>query len=232
MRFFSFVSLVLMVSLIFCGAALSAGIEPPSGPIIERNIDRSAEEAFNNWVDNTLNKAPHSQGIKNIGILELAGDNRNFTELLKNRLTESGKFHVVILRGKDWMAIEDELARTDPDSGWGDIMNKATIKWREDRGAYVLPETTLGTDALLLGRVRSVDTDWLRARTRFSLNLARVDNREIVAGGIAEGESILPFMDMIIYYKVQLVVILGILVALIIILWLIKSVLRAGRRPR
>ena len=232
MRVFRFIGTVSMVGLIFCGPTLAAGIEPPSGPIIERNIDRAAENAFNSWVDNTLNSAPHSQGIINIGILELSGDNRNFTELLKNRLTKSGKYHVVILRGKDWMAIEDELARTDPDSGWGDIMNKATIKWREDRGMYVLPETTSGTDALLLGRVRSVDTDWLRARTRFSLNLARVDNRDLLAGGIAEGESVLPVMDMIIYYKIELVVILGILIALIIFLFLIKTVLRAGRRAR
>jgi hypothetical protein len=230
MRIAKFTALAALAALLAAGPALA--LEPPSGDIISRNIDRSAEKAFANWIRDTLQRAPHREGIRNIGILKLAGDSGDFTALLKNQLTTVGNYNVVILSGADWDVIEDELARTDPSSGWGDIMDKATIKWREERGRYALPETTVAADAILIGQQRGLDTDWLRARSRFALNLARVDTRQLVAGGVAEGESLLPLKDLIIYYKVEIVLALIALIILLLVLRMFRSLIRAGTRPR
>lgn len=222
----------LAAAALFILAVPALALEPPTGDIVSRNIDRAAEKAFAGWIRDTLQRAPHREGIRNIGILKLAGDTGEFTELLKNQLTVLGNYNVVILSGPEWDVIEDELARTDPSSGWGDIMDKATITWREERGRWALPETTVAADAILIGRERGLDTDWLRARTRFSLNLARVDTRQLVAGGMAEGESMLPLKDLIIYYKVEIVIALVALFALLLVLRMFRSLVRAGTRPR
>ena len=208
-----------------------AAVEAPQGAIVERNIDLAAQKAFNAWVTQLLS-APNTENVQNIGIVPLAGDNADFTTLLAERLTAEKKLHVVVLSGAGWDAIEEEMARQDPDSGLGDIMDKATIKWQESRGSYVIPETTKGTDALLIGNVRSIDGDWLRARTRFTLHLVKVDTREQIGGSVAEGESMMTFRDLLIYYKVQVMIAILLLIGLIIVWRIWRSFLKAATRPR
>lgn len=230
MRYTSIITLILAVNLLAISGAV-AEIKAPEGSIVARNVDRAAEEAFRTWIGK-LKDAPRTEGIRNIGILPLEGDTRDFTALLKNSLSLNRNYRVVILSGKEWEVIEDELARTDPDSGMGDIIDKSTIQWERYRERYVLPETAQGTDAILLGRVRGVDTDWLRARARFALYLVRVDTREQVGGGIAEGESYMPVLDLIIYYKLIVAISLIALIVLIVLIVIIKPLIRSGRRPR
>lgn len=218
----------ILISIFLAGATLCSAIE---GPIVERNVDLAAEAAFDQWAQ-TLDASPHTEEIQNIGILRLVGDDRQLTDLLAAKLTQLDRFRVVILGGRDWMAIENELARQDPEEGFGDIMDKASIKWREERDMWVIPETTKGADALLMGRVRSVDADWLRSRIRFTLHLARVDTREQIAGGIVEGEAVLTPKDFVIYYKIQILWGLAIFVAVIIVLCLLRSMLKSMTRPR
>ncbi|MFH0909539.1 MAG: hypothetical protein V1929_12335 [bacterium] len=222
---------VLAASSLLIHLPASAALEAPRGSIVERNIDLAAEKAFDQWMG-SLESAPHADDVQNIGILKLAGDTRDFTSLLAEKLTASKRFHVVILSGGDWNAIEDEMARQDVDAGFGDIMNKATIMWTNARGAYVIPETTKGADALLLGRVRDVDGDWLRARARITMHLARVDTRTQVAGGIAEGESVMSIRDLAIYFKVELLIGAGCLVVAMILLALIRGFFKGMSRPR
>ena len=228
-------NLFLSASLVLlCAVSVTparAAIAPPSGPIIERNIDRAAEAAVDQWMAQ-LQKAPRTESVQNIGILPLGNDQRNFTTLLVEKLSTDKRFHVVILKGKDWDAIESEMARTDPDGGMGDIFNKATIQWKQMRDTYVIPESTKGADALLLGSVRSVDPDWLRARVRITLHLSRVDTREQIGGGIAEGESMMSWKDLLLYYKVQASLAVAGLVVLLIILGLLGKFSRGMSRPR
>ncbi|MBN1672417.1 MAG: hypothetical protein JXR37_15360 [Kiritimatiellae bacterium] len=221
---------VLTTIVLLAGPALAA-ISAPKGGIVERNIDLAAENAFDTWIE-SLQKAPHTEEVQYIGILPLAGDNRDFTALLAEKLTQLKRFHVVILSGKEWMAIEDELARTDPDAGFGDIMDKASIKWKELRDSFTLPETAKGADAILLGRIRSTDGDWLRARIRFTLHLAKVDTRTQIAGGIAEGESVMAVKDLLIYYKVALALAVVALIVLLIVLGFLRSIAKKMARPR
>ena len=218
------------VTMMWAGTAVGA-IEAPKGAIVERNVDLAAEKAIDAWIAQ-LQAAPHLEDVKNIGILPLAGDASNFTELLAAKLTSLQQFHVVILSGKDWMSIEEELARTDPNEGYGDIMDKASIKWSSDRGDYTLPDTALGADALLLGHVRQVDSDWLRARARFTLHLAGVEKRTQIAGGIAEGESVMSWKDLLIYYKIQVIVGVLILIGALIVLAMLRGMFRSMGRPR
>lgn len=209
-------------------SARAALFEKPSGPVVQRNVELAAESAIQNWIA-SLDGAPRFDTIANVGILPLGGDGLYFTTTLSDTLSRSGKLRVVILRGAAWDAIEDELARQDPDGGWGDIMDKASIAWTENRGVYELPETTLGADALLMGQVRSIDTDWLRARVRLNLRLIKVDTREVIAGGVMEGESVLSWRDAAIYYKTEIAIVLG---ALIVLLWIRATLRRFGRNMR
>ncbi len=225
-----------MLGTMLAGWMLLAGTAPaafqaPTGVIRERTIDRAAGQAIEQWIREALN-APHLEGVANIGILPLANDPRNFTELLAARLSAEKRFHVVILRGADWKEIEDEWARTDPNSGFGDIMDKAAIKWKAVRGTYVIPESAKGADALLVGRVRHVDEDWLRAWVSIPLSLARVDTRERIGGANAEGESYPPLRDLVIYYKVEIALVLLALFALVVSLLLLRGLVRRCTRPR
>ena len=228
-------SAVLLAALLCCGDWSAAGGAPvvarPLGDIVERNLDRAAENAIRGWIGK-LQDAPNLENVKNIGIIRLDNDARDFTELLSALLSADRRFQVTILSGGEWDAIEDELARTDPDSGYGDIMAKASIIWQAQRDAYVIPETAQGADALLIGRVRGVDTDWLRARVRLALHLARIDTRTQAGGGIAEGESVTAWKDLLIYYKIPAAIAAAGLIALIVILMLLHSLVKRATRPR
>ncbi len=212
-------------------AAPALALKAPSGPAVDRNLDLAAEKAFASWVAE-LEKAPHIEAVKNIGVLKLAGDTSDFTTLLADQLTQVGRFKVVILSGPEWDALETEVARQDPDAGLGDMMDKASIIWKSSRGSYQLPEAIQGADALLIGSVRNLDGDWLRARAIFSLHLGTVGERTRISGGRAEGESVMGWKDIAVIYKTQ--ILLGIvgLIALIILLGFLKSFITSMTRAR
>ncbi len=228
----------LQLALVYCLCALGmvpgaqAGLfQQPSGAVVHRNVELAAESAIQEWI-NSLDEAPRFETLSTIGVLPLRGDGLLFETLLSDALSRHGDVRVVILQGPAWDAIEEELARQDPDGGWGDIMDKASIAWTESRSEYALPESALGANALLMGQIRSVDTDWLRARVRLNLRLIKVDTREVVAGGSVEGESVMIWQDVVIYYKIEIAIVLG---ALIVLLWVRSSMRRLGRsmtRPR
>lgn len=212
-------------------AAPALALKAPSGPAVERNLDLAAEKAFASWVAD-VGKAPHIESVKNIGILRLAGDTSDFTTLLADQLTQLGRFKVVILSGPEWDALETEVARQDPDGGLGDMMDKASIIWKSSRGAYQLPEEIQGADALLIGSVRSLDGDWLRARAAFTLHLGTVGERTRISGGRAEGENILSWKDLVVIYKIQILLGLAGVAVLIIVLNLLKSFVHRMTRAR
>lgn len=223
-------SLILSLLVLAPGLALAA-LVPPRGPILERNIDRAAQSAFDQWAAQ-LEKAPHASAIRTIGILPLADDPAQFTTLLEARLSQLPNVKVVILRGPKWDAIEEEVARTDPSEGFGDIMNKASLIWQEVRGDYQIPESALGADALLFGQIRRVDPDWPRSRVTAVLMMGGVAERTLIAGGTVEGESTLGWKDLAIYYKGTIAIAVLCFIGLIVILCLIKGFVRAMTRPR
>ena len=229
-RFTVSLGLLLMAGLVGT-TTLAAPIEPPKGALVRRNIDLAADQAFDSWVAQ-LQAAPHTDGIVTIGVLPLSGDVFDFTDILVAKLTALERFRVVILNGKEWDAIEEELARQDPDEGFGDIMDKATLAWKSMGEGYAISETTQGAQAILFGNFRDWDGDWLRARTRFSLKLGTVGTRELVAGGLVEGESILSIRDLVIYYKVELAGLAVGLVVLVMILRAFKGFTSKMSRPR
>lgn len=225
----AYIALLLVLNL--APGARAALFQQPTGPVVHRNIELAAESAIQDWIA-SLDAAPRFETLSNIGVLPLRGDGLLFETTLSDALSRHGKVRVVILEGAAWDAIEDELARQDPDGGWGDVMDKASIAWTESRGTFALPESALGADALLMGQIRSIDTDWLRARVRLNLRLIKVDTREVIAGGAVEGESMMTWQDVVIYYKIEIAIILGALIAL---LWIRGSMRRLGRamqRPR
>lgn len=203
-------------------------VEAPSGPIVQRYIDMAAEQAFDQWV-NDLMADTKVESVERVGMLRLDGDPGNLTSILQGKLTRLDTIRIVTLGGPVWNAIERELARTDPDEGYGDIFDKATIVWTEDAG---IPETTIGADAILLGHVRSVEQTWLRTIVRVQVFLARVDTREQMAGGIYTGEAVLSARDFAFYYSTQLIWAAVIFVAVIIALWMLRGLLKATTRPR
>lgn len=223
-------SLILSLLVLAPGLAL-AGLVPPKGPILERNIDHAAQSAFDQWVTQ-LSKSPHIDAIRTIGILPLADDTAQFTTLLEARLSQLPNVKVVILRGPKWDAIEEEVARTDPSEGFGDIMNKASLIWQEVRGEYQLPESALGADALVFGQVRRVDPDWPLSRVTAVLMMGSVAERTLIAGGTVEGESTLGWKDLALYYKGTIVIIALGVIGLIVLVCLLKGFVRAMTRPR
>ncbi|MBA4386638.1 MAG: hypothetical protein C0404_01585 [Verrucomicrobia bacterium] len=231
MKAFKTLSAVAVAFAVAAGYCLAAPLEAPKGKVVSRNVELAVEKAFDKWIAD-LEKAPHTESITNIGIIRLRGDVSNFTSLLAEKMSVNRKFHVVILSGPDWDEIEKEWARQDPGSGLGDIMNKITVKWEKKGDRYVIPETAKGADTLLLGEVRSVEDDWLRARVRAAVHLAKIGEREQVAGGIAEGEAVMSWTDLAVYYKVELLLVLAGLAALIVIILLIRGFLRMTTRPR
>lgn len=225
-------SLCMLLIAGFVGTALAvAPIEPPQGALIRRNIDQSAAQAFDQWIAQ-LQAAPHTEGIVTIGVLPLGGDSVDFTDILVAKLTALERFRVVILDGKEWNAIEEEVARQDPDEGFGDLMDKATVVWTNMGDEYVISETTQGAQAILFGKFRDWDGDWLRARTRFTLKLGTVGTRELVAGGLVEGESVQSVKDLAIYYKVELAVLALGIVILGFVRRMIKTAAAKMSRPR
>ena len=222
---------VVIVTVMCAWGPAAAQVAAPDGDLIARNLDIAAERAFKQWIDQ-LASAPNMEGVQNIGIIALGRDTDGFTEILAARLSAQPNLRVVVLRGGVWNAIEDALALQDPNDGLGDIMDKATILWREVDGEFLFPETAVGAHALLIGRVRGVDRDWLRARTRFVLELARMDTRTMVAGGIVEGESRLSREDLMIYYKTEMVWgIVGVIVAFILLTLFLRFI-HATKRVR
>ncbi len=226
-------SICTILTAAFAGAAVAAApLEAPKGALVRRNVDLAAAKAFDAWVAQ-LQAAPHTEGIVTIGILPLGGDPAGFTQILEAKLTALDRFRIVILSGPEWNAIEDEVARQDPDEGFGDIMDKAYSVWTNLPGdEYQISETTKGAQAILFGKFRDVDADWLRARTRFTLKLGTVGTRELVAGGLVEGESILTVRDLLVYYKIELAVLALALVALGLVLKMLKSLGAKMTRPR
>lgn len=206
-------------------------LEAPKGALVRRNVDQAVAKAFDAWVAQ-LQAAPHTEGIVTIGVLPLAGDPAGYTQILEAKLTALARFRVVILNGPEWNAIEQEVARQDPDEGFGDIMDKATLVWESMGDEYKIGETTKGAQAILFGKFRDVDADWLRARASFTLKLGTVGTRELVAGGLVEGESLQSVKDLVIYYKVELALLVLALAALIVVLRMLRSFAAKMTRPR
>jgi hypothetical protein len=220
---------LLMLGLLVPALHVSAqSVAAPEGEIVQRYIDLAAEQAFDQWIGD-LGADAKTEPVQRIGMLRLDRDPGNLTSILQGKLTRLDQIRVVTLGGSVWNAIERELARTDPDEGYGDIFDRATIVWREDGG---FPETTLGADALLLGHVRSVEHTWLRTIVRVQIFLARIDNREQLAGGVYTGEAVLSPRDFMFYYSTQLIWGAGIFIALIIVLCVLRSLFKSMSRPR
>jgi hypothetical protein len=219
-----------LILVLFAGtlSAQPQRIEAPSGPIVDRYVDMAAEQAFGQWIRD-LTADPKAESVQRVGMLRLDGDPGNLTSILQGKLTRLDRIRIVTLGGSVWNVIERELARTDPDEGYGDIFDKATIVWREDQG---LPETTIGADAILLGQVRSVERTWLRTIVRVQIFLARVDTREQLAGGLYVGEAVLSSRDFMFYYSKELIWGAVIFVGVLIALWLLRCILRSMSRPR
>lgn len=211
------------------GTAAQAGLfEKPSGPLVERAIDRAAQAAVDQWIA-SLDQAPRYDQVAHVGVVGLGADGRSYTTLLTDALSRNPRVRVVVLDGADWAAIEQLVATTDPEEGWGDIYDKASLLWKEEREGYSLPGTALAADALLMGRVRSVDTDnWINPKVQLNLRLVTADTREIIAGGMVEGESHLHWKDALVYYKVEVLIIVG----LLYVLWRWRRFMNGMRRPR
>lgn len=206
----------------------AALFQKPGGPLLQRTLDQAAEDAVNKWIE-SLSAAPRFETVENVGILNLSRDSREFTEILSDALSRNPRLRVVVLRGPAWDAIEDEMARQDPEEGWGDIMDKAAIAWDNTRGEYSLPESTLPANALLMGQVRSIDTDnWLIPRVQLNLRLVTVKTREVVAGGFVTGEATISWRDLAIYYKMEIFII----AAALFILWRMRRFMAGMQRPR
>ena len=220
-----------MMLVLAAGTAWAAPLEVPQGALVRRNIDLAAAKAFDQWIVQ-LEAAPHVEGIETIGILPLNGDPKGFTDILEAKLSAMNRFRVVILSGPEWDAIEDEVARQDPDEGFGDIMDKATLVWKSMGDEYAIAETAKGAQAILFGKFRDGDGDWLRARASFTLKLGTVGTRELVAGGLVEGESVQTVKDLAIYYKVELALLALALVVLVIVLRMVRSAAAKMTRPR
>ncbi len=225
---FNWIQIVAMGMLLAVLPANAQRVEAPSGPIVQRYIDMAAEQAFDQWVTDLMADAK-VESVQRVGMLRLDGDPGNLTSILQGKLTRLDQVRIVTLGGSVWHVIERELARTDPDEGYGDIFDKATIVWTEDAG---IPETTMGADAILLGHVRSVEQTWLRTIVRVQVFLARVDTREQLAGGIYTGEAVLSMRDFAFYYSTQLIWAAAIFVAVIIVLCLLRSLLKSMTRAR
>ncbi len=222
------ITTVIAGLLLWSATASAQRIEGPSGPIVDRYIDLAAERAFDQWVAD-LQADPKAEAVQRVGIVRLDRDPGNLSSILQGKMTRLDAIRIVTLGGSVWNVIERELARTDPDEGYGDIFNRATIVWTEEAG---IPETTIGADAILLGHVRSVEHTWLRTIVRVQVFLARVDTREQLAGGIYTGEAVLSPRDFLFHYSTQLIWGVAILVAAIVVVWLLRSILRATTRPR
>lgn len=225
------ISLILGALLLAGSVAGAAPIEAPKGALVRRNVDQAAAKAFDQWIAR-LEAAPHTEGIVTIGILPLGGDPAGFTDILEAKLSAMNRFRVVILSGREWNAIEDEVARQDPDEGFGDIMDKASLVWESMGDEFKIGETTKGAQAILFGKFRDGDGDWLRARASFTLKLGTVGTRELVAGGLVEGESVQSVKDLAIYYKVELALLVLALAVLLIALRMVKSAAAKMTRPR
>jgi hypothetical protein len=218
-----------LLGLLLSGQPVRAqSVSAPEGPMVQRYIDLAVEQAYDQWIQD-LSADPKAESVQRIGMLRLDKDTGNLTEILQGKLTRLSHLRIVTLGGSVWNVIERELARTDPDQGYGDIFDKATIVWGEQQ---TIPETTIGADAILLGHVRSVEQTWLRTIVRVQIFLARVDTREQLAGGIYTGEAVLSPRDFLFYYSTQLIWGVIILVGLIFVLGLLRGLVKAMTRPR
>ncbi len=219
---------VILAVFVSLAPASAQPIEAPEGAIVQRYIDLAAERAFSEWVAD-LRADSKAEAVERIGMVRLDGDPGDLTSILQGQLTRLDDLRIVTLGGSVWRVIENELARTDPEEGYGDIFNQATIIWGEDQ---TIPQTVTGPDAILLGHVRSVERSWLRTIVRVQIFLARVDTREQLAGGIYTGEAVLSPRDAFFYYTWHIVwgvvILAGVLIALVIM----RSLLRAMTRPR
>ncbi|MDD8043893.1 MAG: hypothetical protein PHC78_09055 [Verrucomicrobiota bacterium] len=182
--------------------------------------DQAVETAIRRWVD-TL---PADLPIANIGVvpvvsMERKGKDPIMTEYLQSIL--SSRARVVIMQGPEWDRLIEEIARTDPGEGFGDIMNPETIQ------QFGRME---GVDALLFGKIlEDLNESGVYSRVRLILSLAEVETGAILHSAPVSAEVTAPWYEAIrIHPRIAMMIIAG-LIGLYILIVLFK---KAGGRPR